>query len=87
MAFTFALGMLSVQMLNAALDTMPEPPPPYQYQISDVTEACEGQGYFFYDKKLFMCAKIREEVTRDELNTYYSNEADKLELRAKKRFE
>ena len=52
------------------------------YAIADVTRHCEFKGYFIYDSTIFMCVKIREGVTTEELIAY--NKADR-KLQNKKR--
>lgn len=43
--------------------------------VPDIVLTCEKHGFFVYDTKLFMCTKIRETVTMEELNAYQKKAA------------
>ena len=40
------------------------------YNLDDVTQHCDAKGYFIFDSTIYMCVKIRENVTRAELQEY-----------------
>ena len=40
------------------------------YDIGDVTMHCAAKGYFIYGSTIYMCVKIRENVSKKELQAY-----------------
>ena len=40
------------------------------YDIGDVTMHCAAKGYFIYDSTIYMCVKIQENVSKEELQAY-----------------
>jgi hypothetical protein len=40
------------------------------YSVVDVTLSCEAQGWFVANNTVYMCTKIRDNVTIDEIHDY-----------------
>jgi len=52
------------------------------YTILDVSRHCSMNGYFVYDSTIYMCVKIRENVSKAELRKYYSADSKRQVKRA-----
>ena len=60
MAFTASAQILQI-------DGTPRPVP---YTIAELTKQCDFKGYFIYGGTIYMCVKIRENVSKEELAKY-----------------
>jgi len=75
LAFTASAGMLLA-------DGTPRPVP---YTIAELTKQCDFKGYFVYDSTIYMCVKIREDVSKEELGVYHRADLKRQIAKAKAR--